>query len=134
MSTRYPEGRLHGKKVLVVENDPDTLDMIVLVLKRDSAEVITAINGLDGFQQAQQHPDIIITDLEMPVMSGWAMVSALKKDTATKEIQVIALTGYNMTLDDRNRAVLAGFHFYMVKPIREETFVRELIHVLATKY
>jgi CheY-like chemotaxis protein len=71
----------------------------------------------------------IISDLSMPVMSGWEMLTELRNDTLTVNIPVIALTAHAMQ-GDRNRAIAAGFHNYLIKPLRPQTFIKDLLNVV----
>lgn len=121
---------LRGQKILVVEDEPDSLEVAVILLEMYGAEVITASNGLEGLEQARKHhPKFIISDLSMPEMSGWEMVHTLKNDRSTIDIPVIALTAHAMT-GDRDRALAAGFHNYLSKPLRPETFVNDLLRLI----
>jgi CheY-like chemotaxis protein len=65
----------------------------------------------------------------MPVMSGWEMIHILKNDQTIKHIPVIALTAHAMT-GDRKRALAAGFHNYLSKPLQPSTFIRDLIQLV----
>lgn len=126
----HSEFPLSDRKVLVVEDHPDTMEIILRVLQFNAAEVVTAVDGLEGIQKAIQYqPDFIITDLKMPIMNGWAMIKELKANPATSKIPVIAITGYPAP-DDTYRAIAAGFHYYMQKPVRVRSFVPEIIHAL----
>jgi two-component system cell cycle response regulator DivK len=117
--------------VLIVDDEPDSLDVAGTLLEMAGVSVLTASNGKEGLEHAKTHrPNFIISDLSMPEMSGWEMLKHLKEDLATRNIPVIALTAHAMR-GDRNRAVAAGFHNYMSKPLRPETFVHDLLKLLA---
>ena len=122
---------LQGQKILVVEDEPDSLEVASILLQMYDVDVITATNGREGLDQARKHhPKFIISDLSMPEMSGWEMVHHLKDDRSTTDIPVIALTAHSMT-GDRERALAAGFHNYLSKPLRPETFVNDLMKLVA---
>ncbi len=122
---------LQGQKILVVEDEPDSLEVAQILLEMYGAVVLTAANGREGLEQARkQRPKFIISDLSMPEMSGWEMVHILKNDRATMDIPVIALTAHAMT-GDRERALAAGFHNYLSKPLRPETFINDLLKLIA---
>src|SRR4051812_46110958 len=92
--------------------------------------VITATNGREGLDAARKHrPVFIISDLSMPEMSGWEMLAELKQNRATLDIPVIALTAHAME-GDRNRAIAAGFHNYLIKPLQPKSFIQDLLHVV----
>lgn len=121
---------LHERVILVVDDEEDSLEIAQTLLEISGATVITATNGREGLQLAQTHkPLFIISDLSMPEMSGWEMLHALKADAHTSEIPVVALTAHAM-VGDRNRAIAAGFHNYLTKPLMPETFVRDLLRVV----
>ncbi|MBI1258150.1 MAG: response regulator [Chloroflexi bacterium] len=124
-------GFLQGKKILVVEDEPDSLEVASILLEMYGADVITATNGREGLDQARKHqPRFIISDLSMPEMSGWEMVHHLKDDRSTMDIPVVALTAHAMT-GDRERALAAGFHNYLSKPLRPDTFINDLMKLVA---
>lgn len=121
---------LHGQKILVVDDEPDNLEVVSMLLEMYDADVITAKNGEEGVEMTRKHqPKFIISDLSMPVMSGWQMIHILKNDRTTMDIPVIALTAHAMT-GDRQRALAAGFHNYLSKPLQPETFIRDLLQLV----
>ena len=116
--------------VLIVDDDPKSLHIASLLLKHYGATVHTATNGQEGLTQAQAtNPNFIISDLSMPVMDGWAMIAALKQDNRTATIPVIALTAHAM-VGDRERAIAAGCHNYLTKPLTPANFMADLVQLL----
>jgi CheY-like chemotaxis protein len=65
----------------------------------------------------------------MPVLDGWGVVQEMKKDRSLMEIPIIALTAHAM-VGDRQRAVSAGFHNYLTKPLTVETFMQDLVNLI----
>ena len=121
---------LRSKTILVVDDEPDSLAVAQILLEMYEVNVITAMDGSEGLEKANEHlPSFIISDLSMPVMSGWEMLKNLKEDRRTLDIPVVALTAHAMT-GDRDRAIRAGFHNYLTKPLRPETFIEELLRVV----
>ncbi len=121
---------LAGWDVLVVDDEPDSLEVATRVLKHYGATVHSATNGREGLEAARQRrPRFIISDISMPVMDGWEMLYELKQDRATLEIPIIALTAHAM-LGDRERGIAAGFHNYLTKPLTPSTFMRDLLILL----
>ena len=130
MPTTQLINALTGRKVLLVDDEPDSLDVAATLLKMSEAEVITAINGTDGLAKAKEHqPLFIISDLSMPGMDGWELLKALKRDETVNDIPVIALTAHAMP-GDRRKALSAGFSNYLTKPLQPETFVGNLIRLV----
>ncbi len=119
-----------GWKVLVVDDEPDSLEVATRMLKLAGAEVLTAENGRDGLEIARQwKPRFILSDLSMPVMDGWKMLDQLRHNLATRDIPVIALTAHDMP-GDRERVFAAGFHNYIAKPLDPTKFIRQLANIL----
>lgn len=122
--------RMANWTVLIIDDEPDSLDVASTLLEMVEINVLTADNGKDGLAQAKAHqPRFIISDLSMAGMSGWEMLKHLKDDPAIQNIPVIALTAHAMP-GDRERVVEAGFHNYLTKPLRPETFVGDLLKLL----
>ena len=121
---------LKSQRILVIDDEPDSLEVAMILLEMYYVQVLTATNGHEGLAAAKQYrPLFIISDLSMPEMSGWEMLDALKQDRTTLDIPVIALTAHAME-GDRNRAIAAGFHNYLTKPLRPDTFIRDLLDVV----
>lgn len=117
-------------KVLVIDDEVDSLLVAQMLLERCGARVISASNGKEGLAMAEKHrPRFILSDLSMPVMDGWGFNEELQKDPALREIPVIALTAHAMT-GDRERAMAAGFHNYLTKPLMPRTFIQNLLKLL----
>lgn len=127
--TPHPD-LLAGWTVLVVDDEPDSIEVAQTLLELCGAKVYTAENGQSGLEQVALHqPHFILSDLSMPVMSGWQMLEALQRNPKTKAIPVIALTAHAM-LGDRSKALAAGFYNYLSKPLEPETFVYDILHLL----
>jgi CheY-like chemotaxis protein len=121
---------LQDQKILVIDDEPDSLEVAAILLEMHGAKVITAVNGKEGLALAKlHHPLFIIADLSMPEMDGWEMLHELKIDRTSLEIPVIALTAHAMQ-GDRSRAIAAGFHNYLSKPLTPETFIQDLLHLV----
>lgn len=122
--------RLNGWTVLIVDDEPDSLEVASTLLELVGATVITGNNGREGVDLAKQYqPNLIISDLSMPGMSGWEMLKMLKETLETRDIPIIALTAHAM-MGDRERVMGAGFHNYLTKPLRPETFINDLLGLL----
>ena len=125
-----PRTLLQGWNVLVVDDEPDSLEVAVRILRFYSASVMTAGNGREGLELAKAHlPKLIISDISMPVADGWEFIFELKNNIATRDIPAIALTAHAM-VGDRQRAIGAGYHNYITKPLTASSFIRDLLRVL----
>jgi CheY-like chemotaxis protein len=121
---------LKGWVVLVVDDELDSQEVASRILRHYGAFVHTAFNGKFGLDLARNvRPRFIISDLSMPVMDGWQMLRQLQEDEATRNIPVIALTAHAMN-GDREKALAAGFHSYMAKPLTPKTFMDDLLQLL----
>ncbi|MHC4714522.1 MAG: response regulator [Planctomycetota bacterium] len=105
-------------KVLLVEDNDMNRDMLSRRLIRRGFEVILAVDGQEGVDlAASESPDLILMDMSLPVMDGWAASAQLKADPATSAIPIIALTAHAMG-GDREKALAAGCDDYDTKPIK----------------
>jgi CheY-like chemotaxis protein len=105
-------------KILYVEDNEDNVYMLARRLERQGFEVLTAPDGEQGVAMARsEHPDLIVMDLNMPVLDGWEATRRLKGAPETEAIPIIALSAHAMT-GDRERAIEAGCDDYDTKPVR----------------
>jgi CheY-like chemotaxis protein len=105
------------EKVLVIEDAPDTLTSLLDLLESEGFQTLGAKNGLIGLQLAkEQMPDLIVSDIRMPEMNGYAVLDALRQDPKTAEIPFIFMTG-EMTNTDRRRGLELGADDYLTKPV-----------------
>lgn len=128
--SKIPPELLNGWDIVVIDDEPDSLEVARYILDFYGANVHTATNGKEGVELvAQVKPRFVISDLSMPEMDGWGFLSALKSTVTIQEIPVIALTAHAMR-GDRERAIAAGFHNYLTKPLTASTFMDELLVLL----
>ena len=105
------------KRVLIVEDNMDTFELVHFVLEKNNYETLLAVNGRDGVNAAiKQKPDLIIMDLAMPEMDGWTATNLIKKNSELKSIPLIVLTAHALP-GDRQRAMDAGCDEYITKPM-----------------
>ena len=103
--------------LLVVEDNELNRDMQVRRLERKGFEVLIAMDGRQGVEVATEKlPDLILMDLNLPVMDGWEATRRLKSAPETRGIPIIALTAH-ATSGDRERAMEAGCDEFVTKPI-----------------
>ncbi len=104
-------------KLLLVEDNELNRDMLSRRLQRKGYEMVIATDGQQGVQVAQeQHPDLILMDMSLPLIDGWEATRLLKADASTQSIPVVALTAHAMA-GDREKAMEAGCDDYDTKPI-----------------
>jgi two-component system cell cycle response regulator DivK len=113
-------------KILYVEDNEDNVYMLVRRLQRQGFEVVAAADGEQGVAMARsEHPDLILMDLNMPVLDGWEATRQLKEAPETRAIPVIALSAHAMS-GDRERALEAGCDDYDTKPIRMDSLMAKI--------
>lgn len=105
------------KTVLIVEDNLANRTLVRDILVYSNYKVIDAENGEEGIRLAGEHiPDLILMDIQMPVMNGFTAIKILKENPATRDIKVIAVTSFAMA-GDRNRVIESGADEYISKPI-----------------
>lgn len=104
-------------KILLVEDNELNRDMLSRRLERKGLQVIVAVDGQQGVAMAQaERPDLILMDMSLPVLDGWAATRQLKATAETQAIPVIALTAHAMS-GDQAKCMEAGCDDYDTKPI-----------------
>ena len=108
-----------GYKVLVVEDSPTMRQLIVFALKRIRGfQIVEANDGVDGLKKLSADKfDLILTDINMPIMDGLKLVSMVRNDPHYKETPIIVITTEGAT-EDRERALALGANEYITKPIQ----------------
>lgn len=105
------------KKILVVEDNEKNLILMRDILEYHGHAVITAQNGEEGVRLAREHrPHLILMDIQMPVMDGYAAVKILRSDPELQDMRIIAVTALAMN-GDKELVLQAGFDGYLAKPV-----------------
>ena len=106
------------RAILVADDDPDILSIVSMSLETQGYTVHRATNGREAVDLARQHhPDLILMDMMMPIVSGYEAVGELKADATTKEIVIVGLSAKAMATD-MERATDVGIDGYITKPFR----------------
>lgn len=106
-----------SNKILIVEDNELSRDMLSRRLKRKGYDVVIATDGAEGIETATREiPNVILMDLSLPDIDGWEATQRLKQNGTTKHIPVIALTAHAMS-GDREKALGAGCDDYDTKPV-----------------
>ena len=121
-------------KVLYVEHDDDNLYMLKARLeRRGNFEVVAVEDSEQGCKLAlAQQPDVILMDLEMPVVDRWEPVRRLKKDPRTRDIPIIGMSAY-ANASEREQAIASGCDEFDPKPIEFESLVATIRRILANR-
>lgn len=115
------------QKVLVIEDNPVNLELVVALLEAEGYQVLTAGSADEGMQGAiLARPDLILMDVQLPGRTGYEATRQLKSHPATATIPVVALTAQAMK-GDREKAMEAGCDDYCAKPLDTQAF-RTILH------
>src|SRR4249920_2897921 len=133
MESRPPTSVIQGMdaiaapRVLVVDDEPQVVWVLRFGLESEGYDVATARNGVEALEQvAAHHPELMVLDVMMPKMDGWAVLRELAKLPAEDRPRVVMVTAL-ASVDDRTRAVELGADAYVPKPFD----VEELLQVLS---
>ena len=121
-------------RLLYVEDNDDNVYMLKMRLELlDGFEVLTAENGERGYETAvAERPDIILMDLEMPIVDGWEATRRLKSNPETRDIPVIAFSAHALA-GEREKALAAGCDEFDTKPIEFDRLVTKVRRLLANR-
>lgn len=113
-------------RVLLIEDNPASNELIVYLLRSFGYEVVSVTDGQAGLEAATKGEfDLIVCDIQMPVMDGYEVARRLKENPATRSVALVAVTALAM-VGDRDKVLQAGFDAYVSKPIDPEDFVRQI--------
>jgi CheY-like chemotaxis protein len=118
------------KKILIIEDNEQNLYLATFILEKNGYEVVQARDGQEGIELAGQvHPALILLDIQLPVLDGYAVARELRKNPSLGSVPLVAVTSYAM-VGDRERVLAAGCTGYIEKPINPETFISEITQYL----
>jgi CheY-like chemotaxis protein len=113
-------------RILVIEDNDTNRSLMVYLLRAFGYKTIEAGDGKRGLDIARhERPELIVCDIHLSKLDGYAVIDQLKKDVVLRHIPVVAVTALAM-VGDRNKILSAGFDGYISKPIEPETFVAQL--------
>ena len=121
-------------KLLVVEDVPHILELLEVTLKFKGYEVVSAVDGKEALEKiAQERPSLIITDILMPRMDGYALVHELRSHPQYADIPIIFLSATYVTPEDKAFAMSLGATQFIEKPIDTEEFLLTIAELLTQK-
>lgn len=119
-----------SKKILYIEDNEQNLYLVTFLLEKHGYQVCSAMDGQQGIDlAATEKPDLILLDIQLPGMDGYAVAHALRSNSELAATPIVALTSYAMA-GDREKALAAGCTGYIEKPINPDIFIRQLEHHL----
>lgn len=112
------------KTLLIIEDNEQNLYLMRYLLEKNGFEVVGAPDGRSGIELASRvRPDLILLDIQLPVMDGYAVAASIRKDPALSATPILAVTSYAMP-GDREKCLEAGATDYMEKPIDPAALVQ----------
>jgi len=122
-----------SKKILVIEDDPGSLRLMVYTLEHQGYQVLTAINGLVGIKKAQsEEPDLIVLDIMLPGMDGFEVCHYLRAEPGTAQLPVLMLSGKAQEVDEAT-GLKVGADDYLIKPVVPSKIISRVTTLLAQK-
>ncbi len=120
-------------KILVIEDNEQNLYLVRYILEQKNYEVFAAMDGESGIEMAASlKPDMILLDIQLPVMDGYAVARNLRQNPDLAETPIVAVTSHAMS-GDREKVMEAGCNGYIEKPIDPDTFVAKIEQHLPIK-
>lgn len=119
-------------KILVIEDNEQNMYLVAFILEKHGYEVVQAWDGREGTKLAGQvNPTLIILDVQLPVMDGYAVARELRRIPALDNVPIVAVTSSAM-VGDRERILAAGCNGYIEKPIDPDTFMDDIEQYMPT--
>ena len=119
-----------SRYILVVEDNAQNRYLITYLLERHGHRVVSVEGALEGIARARaETPTLILLDIQLPVMDGYAVARALREDPVLGHVPIVAVTSHALP-GDREKAIEAGCSAYIEKPIDPETFVADVQRLL----
>lgn len=122
------------KRILCIEDEPEMIDLIRLILGRRGFEVLGAAGGTAGLKEVrEQLPDLVLLDLMMPDMDGWEVYQQMKASDSTRSIPVIVVTAKAQSIDKVLGLHIAKVDDYIAKPFSPQDLLNSVERVLSQK-
>jgi two-component system response regulator VicR len=120
------------KKILCIEDEPEMIDLIKLILERKGFEVLGAVGGKEGLEVIRREmPDLILLDLMMPEVDGWEVFRQMRADERLKDIPVVVVTAKAQSIDKVLGLHIAKVDDYVTKPFGPQELLKSVNKVLA---
>jgi DNA-binding response OmpR family regulator len=120
-----------NKKILVVDDEKNILDLVEMILEAEGYKVSKAMTGKEGIRKAtKERPDLVLLDIMMPEMDGWVVYRKLKEGPKTKDIPVAMLTVKAQTIDKEMAMDVIGVEDYITKPFVPDDLVHRVNELL----
>lgn len=122
------------KTILCIEDEPEMIDLIRLILERRGFNVQGAAGGAEGIKKARAMlPDLVLLDLMMPDLDGWEVYQQMKADEATRDIPVIVVTAKAQSIDKVLGLHIAKVDDYIAKPFNPQELLASVENILSRR-
>ena len=121
------DGKALRKTVLIVDDDPDIVDIIAICLKDSGINPEKSYNGMEALEKVKtKNIDLILLDINMPGMNGFEVIKHLKEDKKTCDIPIVVLTGTYISEEDKRHGLTLGVAKYLTKPFSANELAKEI--------
>jgi two-component system cell cycle response regulator DivK len=118
------------KRIVIADDSAVSRELIREVLGTENYEIVEACDGRQALEKVlETNPDVVLMDIQMPVLDGYRVIETLKSDPRFDRVRVVALTAFAMR-GDRERALASGFDAYITKPIKASLLRKEVQKLL----
>jgi DNA-binding response OmpR family regulator len=127
------EGRMaaEAKRVVCIEDEPEMIDLVRLILGRKGFHVIGANGGIEGLETVRKElPDLVLLDLMMPDMDGWEVYQQMKADEVLREIPVVVVTAKAQSIDKVLGLHIAKVDDYITKPFGPQELLESVEKII----
>lgn len=123
------------KKVVVcIEDEPEMIDLVKLILRRSEFELVGAVGGRKGIEKVREiQPDLVLLDLMMPDIDGWEVYRQMKADDELKDIPVVVVTAKAQSIDKVLGLHIAKVDDYITKPFSPQELLESVNNVLEAR-
>ncbi|TFH33241.1 MAG: response regulator [Anaerolineales bacterium] len=122
---------VNAKRVVCIEDEPEMIDLVRLILGRKGFNVIGANGGIEGLETVRrEHPDLVLLDLMMPDMDGWEVYQQMKADTQLREIPVVVVTAKAQSIDKVLGLHIAKVDDYITKPFGPQELLESVEKII----
>ncbi len=123
-----------ANKIMVVDDEPDVVDLVKLVLESDGFRVVTAYSGKEALDKIDREmPDLVLLDIMMPQMDGWEVYSRIRANPNTKDIPVAMLTAKSQSIDKMIGLHVVKVDDYITKPFGRSELLERVKRILKEK-
>ncbi len=124
---------MEPKRVVCIEDEPEMIDLVRLILGRKGFNVIGANGGVEGLETVKrEQPDLVLLDLMMPDMDGWEVYQQMKADAALRDIPVVVVTAKAQSIDKVLGLHIAKVDDYITKPFGPQELLESVEKILGT--